>query len=318
MTTVESGTAVGIEYIARGDARGRDPRGRARGRRPRLHEGRASRPGCRSACAAARSATTRRSRRRSASAAGAARRSASSSGRSARWRPSTSSTARTRPASAATCRARPRGGAGWSACAGMGPEPLDLNGRSRPTRSEDEAREHHEALRGDRDPDHEPDGGGGPIAHDPIGAVLSDGDKRGLARRSSARPTSRRTTSSSTTRASVEKIADEVVSNGKRCTATSWSGSSTTSKPRESRVDSRRKARGRGCEAATRPQVLVPVPLRDPLRRSRRHCSAAGVRAFVVLATRPAHSRSGAWSSWKPAAASWRATSDRATGFPSA
>ena len=54
-----------------------------------------SRRACRSACAAARSATTRRSRRRSASRAGATRRSASSSGRSARWPPSTSSTART-------------------------------------------------------------------------------------------------------------------------------------------------------------------------------------------------------------------------------
>ena len=37
MTTIESGTAVGVDVRRRGDARGRDPRGRPRRREPRLH-----------------------------------------------------------------------------------------------------------------------------------------------------------------------------------------------------------------------------------------------------------------------------------------
>ena len=48
------------------DARGRDPRGGPRGGRARLHGRARSRRGSRSGCAAARSGTTRRSRRRSA------------------------------------------------------------------------------------------------------------------------------------------------------------------------------------------------------------------------------------------------------------
>ena len=115
MTTIESGTAIGIEYIAVGDARGRDPRGRARGRRPRLHEGRrvdaALDPDARRFARA----TTRRSRRRSGSAASAARRRRDSSGRSAQWPPSASSTARTRTASAATSSPRPPKRHSWSA-----------------------------------------------------------------------------------------------------------------------------------------------------------------------------------------------------------
>ena len=108
MTTIESGTAIGIEYIAVGDARGRDPRGGARGRRPRLHEGRgvdaaldpdARRlarppPGAREG-GAVQPLPQRRGRR-------------GSSGRSARWPRSASSTARTRTASAATSSPRRR------------------------------------------------------------------------------------------------------------------------------------------------------------------------------------------------------------------
>ena len=67
MTTIESGTAVGVDYVAEETPRGRDPRGRPRGGQPRLHARRRSPRACRSASAAARSATTRRSRRRSAS-----------------------------------------------------------------------------------------------------------------------------------------------------------------------------------------------------------------------------------------------------------
>ena len=60
---------------------------------------------------------------------GATRRSATSSGRSARWPPSTSSTARTRSASAATSQSATWRAARMVGMCGMGPEPLDLSGR---------------------------------------------------------------------------------------------------------------------------------------------------------------------------------------------
>ena len=59
MTAIESGTAIGVRYVEQRDARGRDPRGGPRDRRPRLPARASSRAGSRSACAAARSATTR-------------------------------------------------------------------------------------------------------------------------------------------------------------------------------------------------------------------------------------------------------------------
>ena len=102
MTTVEAGTARRDRLHPRGDARGRDPRGRPRRQRPPVHEGRAldaavdpqarrvarAPPGDRDGGAVL--VVAQRGVR------------ASSSGRSARWPPSTSSTARTRRASAAT------------------------------------------------------------------------------------------------------------------------------------------------------------------------------------------------------------------------
>ena len=68
--------------------------------------------------------------------------------------------------------------------------------------------------------------GGGPFTENPIAGVLSDGDKRGSQRRSSARRTCRRTTSSSTTRTRSRRSRTSW-SCGERCSATSSSRSST-------------------------------------------------------------------------------------------
>ena len=133
MTTIESGTASG-HRLRRPRRRARSPSTRPATRSPRTSTCRTcSRPACRSASAAARSATTRRSRRRSASRAGATRRSASSSGRSARWRPSTSSTARTRRGVGGDVQSATTRAAWMVGMCGMGPEPIDLDGRGSPS-----------------------------------------------------------------------------------------------------------------------------------------------------------------------------------------
>ena len=94
MTTVESGTAVGVEYVPEETrAVAIHEAGHAVASHVFLkgNESTASR----SECAEDRSAITKRWRKRSASASGAARRWETSSGHWARWLPSTSSTART-------------------------------------------------------------------------------------------------------------------------------------------------------------------------------------------------------------------------------
>ena len=182
----------GIDYVAGGDARGRDPRGRPRGRQPRLHAGRRCPRACRSACAAARSATTRRSRRRSAS---------------PRWRHEEvgklvwtlgamaaehvfygeNSTGVGGDVQSAT-RARRRWMVGMC---GMGPEPIDLD---RADFADEEEREEAEerswsASSASAMQIMNRARGGNAMTGDPIAAVLRTPPSSAPPRRSSARPT---------------------------------------------------------------------------------------------------------------------------------
>ena len=100
MTTLEAGTAVGVEYIPESRAVAIHEAGHAAAGHAYLKGAESTRLSIR--MRAARSGTIRRSRRRSASAASAPRSSRGSCGRSARWPRSACSTARTRTASAAT------------------------------------------------------------------------------------------------------------------------------------------------------------------------------------------------------------------------
>ncbi len=115
---------------------------------PRLHEGRRVDAGSRSACAAARSATTRRCEKEE---------------RFSRWRSEEFGPARLGPRRDGRGagllrrelerrrRRRPvrhgAGGAGWSAPSGMAPRPIELNARLRRRERRGDAQADHEALR---------------------------------------------------------------------------------------------------------------------------------------------------------------------------
>ena len=158
MTTIESGTAVGVRYVDSRDACDRDPRGRPRRDCARLQARTSSRAGSRSGCAATHSDITRRSRRRSASTKMAVGGSwATSSTRSAPWPPSTRSTARRRTASAAISSTRQRARRSWSAPPAWGRHGSTSLPRNMDDESEAEARERiMQALREDRTDADEP------------------------------------------------------------------------------------------------------------------------------------------------------------------
>ena len=159
--------------------------------------------------------------------------------------------------------------------------------------------------------------GGGPFSDNPIAGVLGDRDKRRPRRRSSARRTCPRTTSSSTTRTRSRRSPTSS-SFAARCSGTSWSRSSTTRSCRCPRSTTRTRTHGRRCDPRARP-APSPSPSSCSCRtgatgRARpRTASAsaiiyfalaaivgAGIGSFIVLASRPAPPEAAAWSSWEP------------------
>ena len=184
----------------------------------------------------------------------------------------------------------------------MGPEPFTVTPLD--DESEEEARAAGaEALRGDRPPDHEPHERRRPVQRQPDRRrARRPRQARRPRRRSSARRTSPRTTSSSTTRTRSRRSPTSS-SCAARCSGTSWSRSSTTRSCRCPRSTTRTRTHGRRCDpgrTAAEPELLL-VPTGRTGRARRRTASAsasstsslaaivgAGVGSFIVLASRPA------------------------------
>ena len=156
MTTVESGTAVSVEYVPEETRAVAIHEAGHAACRARLPARAPSRRGSRSACAPARSATTRRSRRRSASAPGSTRRWRSSPGRSARMAAEhvfygENATGVGGDLQSAT------GRAAWMVgVSGMGPDRDRAERRPHERGAPGGARADRQALRGDRPPADEP------------------------------------------------------------------------------------------------------------------------------------------------------------------
>ena len=199
MTTVESGTAVGVEYVPEETRAVAIHEAGHAADRARLPEGRRVDADLDPACAPARSATTRRSRRRSASAPGSTRRwearlDARRDGRGARLLRRERDRRRRRPPE----RDRPGGVDGRR----LGHGPRHGRAERQGAHAGEEgrgAREGREAVRGARPPADEPRERRLPARRDRLGARRPD-EAPAAPPRSSARRTSTPTTSSSRTR----------------------------------------------------------------------------------------------------------------------
>ena len=250
MTAIESGTAIGVQYVEHETRAVAIHEAGPRGDRARLPARLSSRAGSRSGCAAARSATTRRSRRRSASASG----SSEAMGElvhvlgamaAERVFYGENSSGVGGDLQYATARAAMMVGA-----AGMGPQRVELNGH-RFAKGESEEQTREEIMRRFEDIGLQlmnRTRGSADFGGDPIASVLQDRAKRAYAAQILGQAFVTAQNFVAANKPAVEKIADAVIEKKESSTGTTSTGCSTPSISRSRRSTGPRRRRGRRCD----------------------------------------------------------------------